>query len=715
MQLIARHTRKRARALARVVGLTLILASMIAGAPSGSRAQTVGIDASTAGRAQTIDGFGTCLMGKEAQSDWWRELYFDDLGASIVRVDMTPTFKSPYSDQLYDSPWQGNTNTLPGPDGNNVRTYTSASDYTRTWGGLSAKIAVMGPKIDENMKYFDYDASMPKTAGLLAQVGQKKKAELGDFKVIASLWSPAPWLKVSSGNRISGQTDQTMPQDGAAWPFIWNGNFAGGKLDTSGTPRAQFDDSALGGSGPTSALTQFARGVAAYARGFQKTYGVKLYALSLQNELNFEEFYSSCTYPSSAGYIAALKAARRELDQYDDLRAIRIIGPEDLMGSDADSMWQHGGNAEPTQKNLQYLQNIAADSDAADAVDFFAIHSYATDGASSAGTSASSWDWWLHGWSSPPSGGLPANIPGVAAYGKKSWMTETSGEDEAWLPDGSPTRGAFSVALKIHQALTAGQESAWLYWQLTNGGAAGNYALTDAKQRAGATKYIAAKHFFRYIRPGAVRVNASVSGASGLLASAYVHDAGATLTVVLINEAASDVTASLQPTGAPAGIKSFDAYTSSNTQSFAHSTLAASGSATQVSVPAYGIVTLYGQGEKPAAKAPGVGSAGQETPSGTPTKDRHAAQTPSTPAMLGDRHELVPDAGVSDPGVMHAGMLADDGMRIGEGERPAGTDRATVSGCAVMFGKHPIAAAYLGPATLGLSLLRRSRPRARAR
>ena len=52
-------------------------------------------------------------------------------------------------------------------------------------------------------------------------------------------------------------------------------------------------------------------------------------------------------------------------------------------------------------------------------------------------------------------------------------MTETSGEQSrvaAHRATRFPGDGAFSIALKIHQALTAGRESAWVYWQLTNGG-----------------------------------------------------------------------------------------------------------------------------------------------------------------------------------------------------------------------------------------------------
>jgi hypothetical protein len=94
---------------------------------------------------------------------------------------------------------------------------------------------------------------------------------------------------------LSGATVSNIP-----FPFIWLGGFSGGVLDTSGAARPEFDDSSLGGPGPTSALTQFARCTAAYLRGFQNTYGVPLHAISIQNELDFDEWYGSCYYPNEA-------------------------------------------------------------------------------------------------------------------------------------------------------------------------------------------------------------------------------------------------------------------------------------------------------------------------------------------------------------------------------------------------------------------------------
>ncbi len=558
--------------------------------------QTVTVDDST--RFQTIDGFGTCLSGSEAQQSWWQSLYFDELEASIVRMDLTPTFAAPYSTLRYCSPWFGQAAPLnldsatsghDGPAGTNTRPYTSAADYSTSFGGCSAPIAVMGPDIDQNVKLFDF--SQQAVPGLVAQLGAAAAGRLGGFKLYGSLWSPAPWVKKSSGNSISAG-GWPLPT-AEPWPFIWGGNFAGGELDVSGTPLPQFND----GSADTSALTQFARGLAAFLRGFQNAYGVQFYAISIQNELNFEEFYNSATYPLTSMYLSALEAARAELDRYPDLAGIRILGPEDLMGGDAYGLWQYGAGSTEVDKNLQYLAAVERSADAGTALAGFAIHGYGKDGVSSAGASSQLWDWWANGWKASPAPGLPSGVAGFSSFGKPSWMTETSGESPAWLASsqgsgGFPDEGAFSIAIKIQQALTTGQESGWLYWQLTDGkpsSDADKETLTDATQLATAPKLVAAKHFFRYVRPGAQRVAASVTGGSSLLASAF--ELGSTLTVLLVNEDASRASVKLVlPSGSQSA--SLSAVTSSDGSLWQPSAIPVTSGEATVPVPGYGVVTL---------------------------------------------------------------------------------------------------------------------------
>ena len=537
---------------------------------------------------QTIDGFGTCLYGTEAEQNWWQQLYYDDMQASILRVDLTPRFVSPYSDFAYNSPWFHNNPSLPGPENNNVRTYKSPNDYSRTFAGRNAPIAVMKANATQNLALFDYNNVLPRVGGVAAQAGQSRKSQLGDFKLIGSIWSPPPWVKISSGNTYGGAS-WPLPVGGTRYPFIWADNFVGGKLDISNTPLSVFHD----GTQNTSSLTQFARATASYILGYQRAFNVRFYAISIQNELNFETFYNSMTYPQSPEYITALKTIRAEFNKYDELRTIKIMGPEDLFGGDAYGMWEYGG---AIHKNLQYIKNIQNDPQAAAAMEFFSIHGYANDGVNSSGAVPTQWNWWVNGWTSSPAPGIPPNVQGIKTFGKKSWMTETSGEATPWLAptSGFPGNGAWSIALKIHQALTTGQESAWIYWQLTDGKNVADSTLTDSTLRANSPKYVALKHFARYIRPNSIRVAADVSGSTLLNASAYIHSVNKTLTAVLVNSSPTNQTVTVQMPSFPSRILQLNSYTSSNNNLWQASTVNVTNNTATVTVPGYGVTTLYG-------------------------------------------------------------------------------------------------------------------------
>jgi O-glycosyl hydrolase len=579
--------------------LTLILATALC-APH-ARAATISIDDSPAGQLQAIDGFGTCHGSAFAAQPWYRQLYFDDMACSIMRMDLTPHFTSPYSDFAYCSPWFGNQPPLKiddrarpgGPEHNYCRTYTGAADYSRDFAGKHAPIAVMGPSIEKNIALFAYNDVAPE--GELAQAGMKRKERLGDFKLYGSIWSPAPWVKIADGNTWAGG-QFPMPPKGTNYPFIWGGNFSGGQVDVSDTPLDVFND----GIGPTSALTQFARCTAAYIKGFQDHFGVRFYAISIQNELNFPEFYNSCTYRTSAQYITALKRIRAELDKYADLKAIQIIGPEDLLGGDGWSMWQLGGGASVTDKNLHYLQDIAADPAAEQAISFFCIHGYAGDGATAVGADSRQWSWWVHGWNRPPARGLPSGVKGFADYGKKSWMTETSGEKSVWLEPSDlgqfPGNGAWSIAFKTQQALTAGRESAILYWQFAEkDDQTTAECLTRRNDAAKEPKYVAAKHFFKFIRPGAVALRTTNDGDDGITASAFGHARNHTLTIVLVNRSSQTQSTTIQLPAAFAAAPPFDSFTSSASALWQPAPVKPEAGKLTIDVPGFGVVTLNGK------------------------------------------------------------------------------------------------------------------------
>ena len=81
-----------------------------------------------------------------------------------------------------------------------------------------------------------------------------------------------------------------------------------------------------------------------------------------------------------------------------------------------------------------------------------------------------------------------------------------------------------------------------------------------------------------------------------LLASAYVQDADYTLALVLVNPSANPVAATIPLPSEPQGLAVFQAYVSSDGSYWQTSRLAAANGAVAVTVPGYGVATLYSTG-----------------------------------------------------------------------------------------------------------------------
>jgi len=324
---------------------------------------------------------------------------------------------------------------------------------------------------------FDFNALT--TAGNLATALQPRVGP--DFKVIASVWSPPAWMKTNGSTRN------------------------GGTLRVDRVPH-------------------FAKYCLGLCKGFEKTYGVPLYALSLQNEPLFAEPYDSCVY--TAEQLRDVTRAVRGAITNRDV-STRLMGHEDVGCGFA-------------QRYLNLLAPTVRD--VPDGLDFFCIHGYAGDG-KTAETGRRNW---------------AALHDGLASYNHELWMTETSGHAfDSW-------GGGMAVARHIHESLVYGHCSAWLYWQLTMPHGKVGYALCMDGQPT--VKYHAAKHFFRYVRPQAVRVAATPDTAA-VNVSAFVHDGDRTVTVVLINNLRTPRRATLRVTGAPWPVTTFSAVASTRERS----------------------------------------------------------------------------------------------------------------------------------------------------
>ncbi len=285
---------------------------------------------------------------------------------------------------------------------------------------------------------------------------------------------------------------------------------------------------------------EYAEFLTAFVTAARKNWGIDFDYVSLQNELLFVEPYGSCVYNPQT-LREAVRAVMRRF-QRDGIRA-RILIPEEMMSFD---------------RMLAYVTPTMADPETRDFPGDFCTHRL---------------------------GGIDEVrkwYEATAKYGRENWMTETGGHPQTWP-------GAVQMACAMYDYLAGGHFNAWVYERISAG--PGDVSALFINGRPG-PKYYAAKHFFRFIRPGSRMVDAQSSDAD-LLASAYRHGTEHTVTVVLINrdrEQPAVVSVALRGAGLPAD---YEVYTSTEEQ---HCELTGklAGPTITLTMPPMSIVTLFG-------------------------------------------------------------------------------------------------------------------------
>ncbi len=418
---------------------------------------------------------------------------------------------------------------------------SSSSLWSDAWG--DQVISDLGITIWRNEHYPPSDNLNTQDANWTKQLpvvrGLKRKADQYgvDLKFIFTVWSPPAALKV----RVTNNTRET----GVPHPF---GTKQGGALD----PTRYGEYAAWMGQG----IEQY------------RAEGIEPYAVSPQNEPFFVQAFNSCWYKQEwypqmlIGAMSILKA---------NYPNVRIFGSEGMLEMEAaDHNWQ-----------WFYHKQILDSPQARNNIDILAVHGYSDGVAPTSGSTL---------------GHLWANHKARFAdpMNKKQWMTETSGYQDAW--NGSP--GAFSLALDIMSGLNNGNMSGWVWWQGSeNPGSSGigEFALMNGAVKG--KKYYVSKQFYRYIRPGAVRVGAT-SNNGNVFVSAYEHSGAGTHTVVLANTSSSAQNVSIGGAGLPA---SFTIYRTSATENAAD--VGSYSTGTPLSLPGRSVVTLQAGGA-PLATSP---------------------------------------------------------------------------------------------------------------
>jgi glucuronoarabinoxylan endo-1,4-beta-xylanase len=295
-----------------------------------------------------------------------------------------------------------------------------------------------------------------------------------------------------------------------------------------------------------------------------KEAGVDLYGLSLQNEPLFEEPYNSCTYTTFwycdllNNVVPVIKASNP---------AIKIFGAENMLEMEG-----------KTENYPWFYHNaIRNNATAGNYIDILAVHGY-SDGVSATSGSELAKMWTNH----MQQFSVPMN--------KQVWMTETSGYSDSWSGSES-TPGAFNLAMDIYSGLVYGNMQAWIWWQGSEVSGISNYSLMS--NLTCGKKYYVSKHFYRYIRPGAIRVKCT-SDDAGIFAAAFEHNSKGTNTIVVINSENEPRSVSIQGTGLPATYTIYK--TTSAGSNCAEAGTVNSGGENRFDLPAKSIVTLQSGG-----------------------------------------------------------------------------------------------------------------------
>lgn len=266
-----------------------------------------------------------------------------------------------------------------------------------------------------------------------------------------------------------------------------------------------------GGNLKPSSYAAFGNWCATFLKKFRQEVGIDCYALSLQNEPEFIEPYASCVYTAET-YRDMMRVVGPILNT--ECPRVKLFGPETMLHTLG-----------------EFQATTLLDEQAGPHLDIIAIHGY-VDGVEPGSAGSNTWS-------------RAARM--AEAFERPLWMTETSGFSDDW-------QGAMGLVCNLYASLYWGDLNGSVWWRLTQTASwqADTRWLIAADGRK-TKRYYALKHFYRYVRPGAVRIDAE-SDDPEVLVTAYHHRDDRTFTVVAINNGSSSKTLSLAGGNLPSSL-----------------------------------------------------------------------------------------------------------------------------------------------------------------
>jgi glucuronoarabinoxylan endo-1,4-beta-xylanase len=299
------------------------------------------------------------------------------------------------------------------------------------------------------------------------------------------------------------------------------------------------------GSGANATNLAYAHQLASYVASMKNTYGINLYAVSIQNEPDAKvTTYDSCNWTAqqihdfTTNLYNALVAS--------NLTSTKIMLPES-------QNWQDYSN----------LVTTAMSDSTSNLVGIIADHNYDSN----------------YG---------PASLA-KNSYGKALWETEVS------LLSGSDSSIANGVyyAQRIFQFMTQAQVNAWHYWWLiASSTSTGNQGLLD--NNAAITKRLfAVGNYSRFVRPNYYRIGVSNNTFTSI--SAYRATNSTSFAIVAVNSSSATVTQIFNLVNFPTVASVTPWITSSNLSLAGTNAVTVNNSSFAYTLPAMSVVTFVGQ------------------------------------------------------------------------------------------------------------------------
>ena len=270
------------------------------------------------------------------------------------------------------------------------------------------------------------------------------------------------------------------------------------------------------GCGNVNHFQDWANYLSNYVSTLEKTYGIPIYALSVQNEPDFSNgAYRQMLWTSGEfdnfikNYLGPTVAAHNP--------GLKIIMPEE-------SHWQ-----------MELAATCQSDANCSKYVGIIAAHGY---------------------FQSNPS-------PLTVNAGQELWETEDSDlgtNDTSWS-------NGLKWAETIHNYLTTGKVNAWHYWWgVDEGDGTGQGLITSGKAEH---RMWALGNWSNFVKPGWVRTDVSCSGSAcaGFLLSAFENPANGAFAVIVINTTSSPQTFTFN--GVPSSVGTVTPYVTSASQDLA--------------------------------------------------------------------------------------------------------------------------------------------------